>query len=152
MLLLRHASAGAPLPFRLLDRERALDERGRNERDLLRHTLEDYVLERVVTSPHVRCVETVRSLAVARGLALELRDELAPDAARESTLALLEELPTAALVCTHREVIERLFDGEVECEKGGAWLLDRVRGRWSPIRYHPPRSSVRAGRAVTAVG
>jgi hypothetical protein len=80
-----------------------------------------------------------------------VRPELVPSAPKELTLELLDVLPDAALVCTHREVIERLFDGEVECEKSGAWLLKRREGRWSPAAYLPPPSSVERTRRRTAV-
>ena len=61
-------------------------------------------------------------------------------AAPEDVRALLEELPDDAIVCTHREVIEGLFDGELTCEKGGAWLLERHNGRVEPTAYFPPPS------------
>jgi hypothetical protein len=38
-------------------------------------------------------------------------------------------------------VIERLFDGEIGCEKGGAWLLKRRDGLLRPVAYLPPPSS-----------
>ncbi len=135
MLLLRHASAGEPMSSPWLDRERTLDGVGRVQARHLRQALAGFTIERIVTSPHVRCVETVRPLAEALGLELECRDALAPDSSQESALALLEELPVESLLCTHREVIERLFDGEVKCEKGGAWVLERHAGRWLPAMY-----------------
>ncbi|MDQ3380112.1 MAG: histidine phosphatase family protein [Actinomycetota bacterium] len=135
MLLLRHASAGEPMPPPWFDRERALDRIGRFQARHLRLALAGFAIERIVTSPHTRCVETVRPLAVALGLELERRDALAPDSSQESALALLEELPAESLLCTHREVVERLFDGDVQCEKGGAWVFERTAGRWHPTGY-----------------
>ncbi len=104
-----------------------------------------HVIERVVSSPHARCLETVGALARSRNLRVEVRDELGPDGAVEEVLALLDELPDTALVCTHREVIERLFGSELTCEKGGTWLLERRNGRLEPVAYLPPPSlTVRA--------
>jgi hypothetical protein len=78
---------------------------------------------------------------------IEVRHELVPTASNESVSALLDGLPDTALVCTHREVFERLFDGDIACEKGGAWLLKRVNSHWSPAAYLPPPSSVERTRS-----
>jgi phosphohistidine phosphatase SixA len=152
MLLLRHASAGERLSSPALDGDRKLDRAGRADARALREALGGRAIERIVTSPHARCVETVRPIARAKGLTLECRDELLPDAPRNRTLALLEELPDTALVCTHREVFERLFHGEVNCEKGGAWLLEGSRRRWEATAYFaPPARGTRARRRTTLV-
>ena len=149
MLLLRHASAGEPTSSPWLDRERPLDGMGRVQARSLRQALAGFPIERIVTSPHARCVETVRPLASLLGLVLESHDALTPDSSRSSALALLEELPPESLLCTHREVIERLFDGEVQCEKGGAWVLERVAERWRPAVYRPaPAVDQLRGRAA----
>ena len=132
MLLLRHASAGERLSSPSADRARKLDRVGRADARRLPAALADFTIDRIVTGPHARCVESVVPLARARGLEVECREELAPDASRRDTLALLAELPETALVCTHREVVERLFDGSVTVEKGGAWLLREARSELAP--------------------
>jgi len=152
MLLLRHASAGERLSSASLDRARRLDRVGRGDARLLPQALSGYAIERIVSSPHARCVETVRALALARNLEVEEREELAPDAPAPDTLALLSELPDSALVCTHRDVVARLLDGEVTCEKGAAWLVGRVDGRLDPIAYLPsPTSQERSGSSSALV-
>ena len=80
-------------------------------------------------------------LARARGLEVVRHDALTPEAPLEETTALLETLADDTLVCSHREVIERLFDGSVKCEKGGTWLIDSRRGRMRAIAYVPPASA-----------
>ena len=112
MLLLRHASAGERLPSPAEDRFRALDSVGRAEARRMRDLLSRFEIDRIVTSPHARCVETVGPIARARRLEIEQRAELEPDGALPDILALFAELSDATLVCTHREVIERLFSGE----------------------------------------
>ena len=151
MLLLRHADAGERLSSPALDRERPLDRVGRADAERLPEAFARYRVERIVTSPHTRCLETVLPAAAAFGLEIELRQELEPDASTPSTLALLDELPAASLVCTHREVIERLFDGQLQCEKGAAWLLDRRAGGWIPVAYLPSPASVERARGPAAV-
>jgi phosphohistidine phosphatase SixA len=150
MLLLRHARAGQRRSVPSLERARPLSRAGLADARALPEALVGYSLERVVTSPHVRCVETVEPLAEARGLGIDCREALAPDAAKRDTLRLLRGLPADSLLCTHREVIERLFDGEVTCEKGGAWLLEREGRRWVPVAYLPPPSRPKRARQRAA--
>jgi phosphohistidine phosphatase SixA len=142
MLLMRHASAGVRLESAAEDRARALDRVGRADARALPSALAPHAIARIVSSPHARCVQTVAELARSRGLDVETCDELAPEASRASTLALLARLPDEVLVCTHREVFERLFGPEVTCEKGGTWLAERVSGGGVPrtLAYLPPRS------------
>ena len=138
MLLLRHASAGERLPSPAEDRFRALDSVGRAEARRMRYLLSRFEIDRIVTSPHARCVETVGPIARARRLEIEQRAELEPDGTLPDILALFAELSDATLVCAHREVIERLFSGEVGCEKGGCLRIERRRGSWVPLDYMPP--------------
>lgn len=151
MLLLRHASAGERLSSASLDRARRLDRVGRADARLLPGALGGFELERIVSSPHARCVETVRALALARGIRVEERGELEPEAPIGKTRELLATLPDAALVCTHREVLQRLFDGEVTCEKGAAWLVERHEGRLVPAAYLPSPSSQERTAAARAL-
>jgi 8-oxo-dGTP diphosphatase len=145
MLLLRHASAGERLSSPSADRARGLDHVGRADARRLVAMLADYSIDRIVTSPQARCFDTVVPLARARGLDIECREELALDASRRDTRALLAELPDTSLVCTHREVIERLFDGRVACEKGGAWVLQRKARSIQPVSYLPPPARTERG-------
>lgn len=142
MLLLRHASAGERRPSANLDRARRLDRGGRADARELPEALALHAIDRVVSSPHARCVETVQALARSRNLRVELRDELLPDAPLEDIQALLDELPDSALVCTHREVIVRLLGGELTCKKGATWLLESRDGEHVPVAYLPPPSVV----------
>lgn len=151
MLLLRHASAGERLSSPLLDRARPLDLKGRADASRLPKALAAYAIDTIVASPHRRCVETVRPLARARQLEIECCEELAPDAPRRATLALLNRLPANALVCTHREVFERLFRGEATCEKGGTWVVERAGRGWSPEAYLAPPPRVKRARRRAAL-
>jgi phosphohistidine phosphatase SixA len=143
MLLLRHASAGERLSAAARDRARPLDRDGRAVAKLLPKEFAGHVVEGIVSSPHTRCVDTVMPLARALGLEIDRREELEPDVPQGAALALLAELPAGVLVCTHREVIERLFQGEVTCEKGGTWLLERHGRRWRPSAYLPPPAAAK---------
>jgi 8-oxo-(d)GTP phosphatase len=145
MLLLRHASAGPRLESAVEDRSRGLDAAGRADARALTGAFGGYEIERIVSSPTVRCLATVIALARRHGIQVECREEVGPDATRDETLAFLNELPENTLVCTHREVFERLFGGEVTCEKGGTWLVERKGRRHVPAAYLPPPAAGVAG-------
>ncbi len=142
MLLLRHASAGVRLSSPYIDRFRELDDDGRMDARQLVWTLAGRPLIRAVTSPLPRCVQSVVPIAASRGLVVERRDELLPDATVDEMMALIVELPDASLVCTHREAIVQLFAGELSCEKGGAWVVERIGTLLSPVEYIAPPSAV----------
>jgi len=110
-----------------------------------------YSIERVVSSPLVRCVDTVTPLARALGIEVEIREELEPQATKRAVLQLLRGLPPSALVCTHREVFETLFDGELECEKSALWIAESRGSRVTPVAYLPaPATRRRRRRSVLA--
>ena len=103
VLLLRHAVAGhgTDAPD---DHLRPLDERGRRQADRLPDALAGYDVQRVLTSPYVRCRQTVVPLAGSLGLPIEERPELAEGSTAEDVLDLVGEFPgTRYLVLTSPE-------------------------------------------------
>lgn len=145
MLLLRHASAGERLSSPGIDRFRRLDEAGRSAARQLVWTLAAHELTRIVSSPFPRCVESVVPLAESRHLPVEQRWELAPDVATEDVTTLLLDLPDTALVCTHRELFERLFGWDVTIEKGAAWVVEKSGSELVPSLYVAAPERTRAG-------
>jgi len=121
-ILVRHASAGSREEWSGSDRLRPLDDRGRRQAESLVAALAGYPVERILSSPSVRCTETVLPLAGERGLDVEERLELGEGASRESALALVDGVEDPGLVaCTHGDVVEELL-GE-RMKKGEARIL-----------------------------
>jgi phosphohistidine phosphatase SixA len=106
-VLLRHAAAGDREHWAGDDFHRPLDARGRREAEALVELLRPFGVRRVVSSPYVRCVQTVEPLAAALGLPLELDDRLA-EGAGGSALTLLQE--DGVVSCTHGDVVHELVD------------------------------------------
>ncbi len=79
ILLVRHASAGDRYAWEGDDSLRPLDERGLRQADELVELLEQYEVTRVLSSPSLRCVQTVEPFAQARGLGIEIRNELSEE-------------------------------------------------------------------------
>lgn len=121
-IVVRHASAGDRKDWKGDDRERPLDEKGTLQAEKLVEVLEPYRVDRIVSSPFRRCLETVEPLARARGLEIERSEDLADGAGSARAKALLESLSgSAAVTCGHGEEIESLFG---KTKKGAAWVLD----------------------------
>jgi phosphohistidine phosphatase SixA len=117
VIVLRHASAGDRTEWHGDDRLRPLDKRGRKQAERLREVLLAHDVRRVLSSPYLRCTQTVAPL----GLDIETDDRLAEGASPEGTLDLLADLD-GAVACTHGDVIEGLLGRSLR--KGGAVVLD----------------------------
>ena len=133
VLLIRHASAGDADQWEGDDRLRPLDANGLAQASRLVELLDGYEISRVLSSPAVRCMQTVEPLARARGLEIEVRDELAEarqgrDGA-ELTRALLGE---DVALCVHGGLSEAVVDesqkkGEVLVIDDGGHIVERIR-------------------------
>jgi phosphohistidine phosphatase SixA len=125
LLLLRHATAGRrdPAANQAEDRLRPLDERGLRQAHGLLALYSGYDIERVLTSPYVRCRQSVDPLAAELGLPVEERAELAEGAGEAEAWGLVEELAgSTAVFCTHGDILGLLL-GE-EAEKGSTWVVE----------------------------
>jgi 8-oxo-dGTP diphosphatase len=132
LLLIRHAMAGHRKQWTGDDRVRPLDEQGRREAEGLIELLADHTLDRIVTSPYTRCVQTVEPLADARGLTIELDHRLGADRLHDVPLVLADLKGQDAAVCTHGELpwlVKYAF------EKGATWVMGED---LAPERYLPP--------------
>jgi phosphohistidine phosphatase SixA/ADP-ribose pyrophosphatase YjhB (NUDIX family) len=119
LLLLRHAKALPRGEWSAADRERPLHETGQRQAELLAEVLACFGPRRVVSSPAVRCVQTVMPAAKLLGLPVETYDELSEDAhtpGAAAPVALLRRLladgvPT--VLCSHRPLLPELYAGAV---------------------------------------
>jgi broad specificity phosphatase PhoE len=149
VLLVRHAQAGSRKEWAAEDRLRPLSGKGRRQAKGLVGLLEGHAPQRVVSSPYLRCMQTVTPLAAHLGLRVEPVEELAEGhgmAALSVVRALADE---KVAVCTHGDVIpdilvaladeDRLDLGPRPRQaKGSVWVLDASAGRFVRARYLPP--------------
>ncbi|HEX9416348.1 MAG TPA: phosphoglycerate mutase family protein [Gaiellaceae bacterium] len=137
VLLVRHARAGKRSKWEGDDRLRPLDKRGRKQAEGLVSLLAEYPIDRIASSPYLRCTQTVDPLAASRGLAVEERDELAEGSKRADVQRLLEELDAGCVVlCTHGDVVDELAGSELP--KGSTQVLEAENGRLTPREYLAP--------------
>lgn len=104
-VLLRHASAGDRLHWDGEDHLRPLDEKGWRQAAELVDKLAPLGVQRIVSSPYIRCVQTVEPLAAALGLEVELDERLA-EGTHDAAAELLRE--EGVVACTHGDVCHAL--------------------------------------------
>jgi 8-oxo-(d)GTP phosphatase len=138
LLVIRHGSAGDRDDWSADDSRRPLDARGLRQAAALVGVLAPFAIERVVSSPFDRCVQTVEPLAAARGLEVEPADELAEGAGSDRVRSLLAGLAgSAAAVCGHGPELVPLFG---KTRKGATVVIEAANGMLGELgRLPPPR-------------
>jgi 8-oxo-(d)GTP phosphatase len=148
LYVVRHAKAGIRAAWSGPDEERPLTRRGRKQARRLVERFQGLDIQRILSSPFVRCMQTVEPLAEARGLPVEVATELREGASVDALLrglATFGDRPT--VVCGHgteiRSMIDRLEAGGATIEgargiaKGSVWVLDREGERIVAAHYLP---------------
>jgi 8-oxo-dGTP diphosphatase len=147
--LVRHAKAGDPAEWEGDDFLRPLSKPGRRQAERLAGFLGDVAFARLVSSPALRCVQTLEPLAGRQGLDVETVDALAEGRGAASALELMAGLgPEPVALSTHGDVMIHVLDalvgGGMELEdpfayaKSCAWVLERDGDRFVRGRYLPP--------------
>jgi 8-oxo-dGTP diphosphatase len=148
--LIRHGKAGDRGAWRGPDELRPLTKAGARQADGIADRLGREAVGRVISSPAVRCVDTVLPLAERLGVKLERDLDLMEGMGPEGAARLaVEAAPGSAIVlCTHGDVIwELLTDLEVDgvplsagipAKKGSVWALEVEGGAVIRGTYQPP--------------
>jgi 8-oxo-dGTP diphosphatase len=149
VLLIRHAHAGTRRDWLGDDKLRPLTQKGYRQAVTLVRRLEGWAPDRILSSPYVRCVQTVQPLADDLGLKVEEASELA-EGSGSAALSLVRGLADHRVaLCTHGDVIpdvlvaladeDRLDLGPAPHQaKGSTWVLESRRGRFVKATYIPP--------------
>jgi 8-oxo-dGTP diphosphatase len=147
--LVRHGAAGDRNLWKGDDTQRPLTVKGERQAEAIARILQDEEIERIISSPYLRCTQTVEPLAAATGLPLEIDDSLAEAEGGKPTRDLIKALAgTNAVLCSHGDVIPALLDWMVrrgmllksifDCKKGSIWQVDINAGEFQKARYFPP--------------
>ena len=130
------------------DEDRALSAVGRAQADALVDWLGGTPIAHILSSPYLRCVETVSPLARRRDLEVEQLSSLAPSHDVQLILAWIRDLPDDSVLCTHGAVIARVMEiltrqgAELEgpsiWRKGSTWVLVRRDHQVVAARAMPP--------------
>lgn len=142
ILLLRHAKAGDRQGWSGDDSLRPLSKPGRRQAELLVESMKAFRIEHIVSSPSVRCAQTVEPLAAARGLAIVTNEALSEGAGARDALVLIRQLEDDAVLCTHGDVLwlvlHALTATPQDTPKGGGWVLQVGDSGPRLIRPLPP--------------
>ena len=158
LYVVRHAHAGRRSEWTGDDRTRPLSDRGELQAKGIATTIDqdrDHAADlRILTSPAVRCAQTVQPVANQAGCDVAVEDRLFEGAGPSEIASLLDELTGAAddgsdiVVCSHGDVIPMLLDLLVQAgmdpernlvwQKASTWIVRRDAGGWGAGRYLPP--------------
>lgn len=134
VLLVRHGIALDRAHWDGPDEERPLRKRGHRQAEGLAELLRAYEVTRVLSSPALRCVQTVVDVAKTHGVAVERSDALAEGATHEAMDLLRSLVGVGAVLCSHGDVIPRVLEHLVvedgvelgpdpRWAKGSTWAL-----------------------------
>jgi phosphohistidine phosphatase SixA len=148
--LVRHAKAGSRSKWVGPDDRRPISKPGRRQAIAIADAIAAANPTKIVTSPYLRCRQTVEPLAGRADVAIDLADALAEGAPLDDSLVLLDKvIRETSVLCTHGDVMGNLLRyfqangaqlDDDRLEKGSIWALEVnddtvVTGRYIP----PPR-------------
>jgi broad specificity phosphatase PhoE len=151
--LVRHAAAGHRSAWSGGDdTERPLTRKGWSQAAGIAEALAGQGITRLVSSPYVRCIQTLEPLAGELGIPVRTDRRLEEGAGGDAALDLAAELAADgegdAVLCSHGDIIPELLH-LVRCDgtrfkeplvwpKGSTWVLTGDGRRWAKARYVPP--------------
>lgn len=111
--LIRHAKAGSRSAWTGSDYDRPLSDEGRAQALTIGEEWQWGKPSAVLSSPRLRCRETVQPLADCFEMEVRVEPLLDEDTPFESALAMLEEMPDGTVCCSHGDVIPAVLDALV---------------------------------------
>ncbi len=135
LYLLRHAKAGSRSGWLGPDETRPLSKSGREQAEGTSRALAEWPIKRILSSPYVRCVDTVVPLATKLGLTVETTPVLAEGHDARPAIELLASVPDHTVLCSHGDLIPEVIqmlerrgmavEGEPDWRKGATWVIER---------------------------
>src|SRR4051794_22189152 len=116
--LVRHAKAGSRSDWTGDDALRPLTKPGERQATAIARRLVKRDATTLVSSPYLRCVQTLEPLAHLLSQPVRTDDRLGEGSAFPSVLELCAELPDGSVLCSHGDVIPELLDALIRrgCE------------------------------------
>ena len=135
LYLVRHGKAGSRSDFRGDDRLRPLSPSGYRQAQALAVTLTEAGVKWLISSPFLRCIETLQPTARAIGATVAIDSRLGEGRGGFEVVELIETLPDSTAVCSHGDVIPETIAAlqrrgckimsPPDWRKGSVWVLDR---------------------------
>lgn len=150
--LVRHAKAGDRSAWQGDDTIRPLSGKGRRQAVALSDRLFDLIAAhpdaQLMSSPYIRCMQTLEPLAARLHSHVVADERLAEGYDRDGALELISTLPNGSVLCSHGDVIPDVMAalqrrhteiiGDPDWRKGTVWVLARENGEvteasvWAP--------------------
>ena len=149
LYLIRHTTAGDRSRWRGRDEDRSLTKKGWREADAVANSLADAGIERIVSSPYERCVQSVKPLSKLIKAPIETSTLLGEEPDIDAAYTFVDGLVgTDTVVSTHGDVIPALInrmmwaglslESRFYCSKGSIWVVEVDGGKFTTARYIPP--------------
>jgi len=149
LYLVRHAKAGERRLWEGDDESRPLSSSGWKQSRKVAKRLSPLGPTALVSSPYLRCIQTLEPLAERTGLAITVDKRLSEGVDFPITLELLEEVPGGTVLCSHGDVIPATIDALVrrglevnsapDWRKASVWVIRRKSsGRFTRATVWPP--------------
>jgi 8-oxo-dGTP diphosphatase len=147
LLLVRHARAGRRNAWKGDDRLRPLTKRGRAQADSLVTMLGDRTRTTLISSPWVRCIQTLEPLARATNAEVKVDETLGEGMGPQAwDLYGGSTRGRDVLLCTHGDVVDeflaRLQEAGVKLDalpravKGSVWIVEESQAAYLPPPLH----------------
>jgi broad specificity phosphatase PhoE len=149
LYLVRHAKAGSRSTWIGDDRDRPLVEEGWKQALSLAQRLAPLHPSILLSSPYLRCQQTLQPLGEECGLTVVVDPRLEEDSPLEKSLAALDDAPDNAVLCSHGDVIPDVINGLLRrgmdigdapgaLRKAGTFVLHREKGKFVRAEYWAP--------------
>ena len=165
LIVVRHATAKAKRQWNGRDLDRPLTANGHSQAKAISVQLARYHPARIISSPSLRCIQTVSPLARRCHLQVEDAEALATDGGG-AAMGLIEQLrldgePSSTMVlCTHREVLVEILPAlalrfgvdlghRLPGAKGGCWTFLFRNQKLIRVNYRRPSGKNRKEAAVS---
>jgi 8-oxo-dGTP diphosphatase len=148
IFLVRHAKAGSRDKWDGPDEQRPLSKNGWRQAEGIAAHLADQGITLLLSSPFVRCCQTLEPLGRATDLEVVPDARLAEGERVEDVLALLTEVPDGAVLCTHGDLVPDAIaalqrrgcaiETPADWRKGTVWTIERTGDTFVRAAVTPP--------------
>ena len=135
LYVVRHAKAGERRLWTDDDIDRPLSKKGWKQSELVGKRIAKRNPTALLSSPYVRCIQTLEPLGKMIDRDVEIDERLREDEPFEPVLDLLRELPSGAVLSTHGDIIPATMQAlerrgmklstPADWRKAAVWVLKR---------------------------
>lgn len=149
LYMVRHAKAGSRREWVGDDRPRPLTPDGWRQAAIVAERLRPFATGTLVSSPYLRCMQTLQPLADLLAVTVQADERLAEETGFAGALELLSTLPDGSVLCSHGDVIPETIGAlerrgcsitaAPEWGKASVWTIERTgEGPTSAFRSATP--------------